>query len=91
MVFPYLNWCAFKCCYCLPFCAPYDPNAESAAVDDENGQLLPSSSSCVKQTYTCNGKEYTKRQKKKKKTQVNADAVKEEPLAQLGFGIVAYI
>lgn len=41
-------------------------------------------------TYTINGKEYKKRSKKAKKKQLSDKASKEEPLAQLGFGIVAY-
>ena len=39
----------------------------------------------------CNGKEYKKRAKKKKKKQFSAKAISEQPLAQLGFGIVAYV
>ena len=41
-------------------------------------------------TFTVNGKEYKKRSKKAKKKQLSDKATQAEPLAQLGFGIVAY-
>lgn len=94
VVFPYLKWVTSKCCHGLPFLKPYDPNGENehgAAVDSEQGTLLASGSGVNgPKTYMVNGKEYKKRSKKQKKKQHNEKAIQEEPLAQLGFGIVAY-
>lgn len=44
-----------------------------------------------KTTMMVGGKEITKRKKKKKKNNISQAAFEEEPLAQLGYGIVAYI
>lgn len=57
---------------------------ESNAADNE-AQLLEQ-----KKTITIGGKEIAKKAPKKKKIP-NAEAAEEDPLAKLGFGIVAYI
>ena len=44
-----------------------------------------------KTTMMVNGKEVVKKKKKKKKNNISQAAFEEEPLAQLGYGIVAYI
>ena len=43
-----------------------------------------------KETYMVNGKEFKKKSKKSKKNNLGKKAFEEEPLAPLGFGIVAY-
>lgn len=85
--FPYLKWVTSKCCYGIPYLKPYDPENEGGAgVEEENAQLMGNNA----KTFTVNGKEYKKRSKKHKKNHMGEKAAKAEPLAQLGFGIVAY-
>lgn len=79
---------------------PYDVASQHPGqVDDESqAQLLASSNSNVSannelgrgKTFTVNGKEYKKKSRKQKKKQLSKEAAAAEPLAQLGFGIVAY-
>ena len=90
VAFPYLKWVSSSCCYGLPFCVPYEEGGGEAqrntGGDVEDGALLGS-----RQTYIVNGKEVKKRSKKQKKKQLSEEATESEPLAQLGFGIVAYV
>lgn len=90
MAFPYLKWISSRCCYGIPYCAPYTGDADGAAVEEEDAQLLRSSSN-ARDTYIINGKEYKKRSKKAKKSALSEDATALDPINQLGFGIVAYI
>ena len=86
MAYPYLKYVTSKCCYGLPFFQPYDGEESNNLVHDEEEQPLNQGSN----TYFINGKEYKKRSKKPKKKQLSEKATDSEPLAQLGFGIVAY-
>ena len=98
MAYPYLKWITSKCCYGLPYFKPYDPNAEEssggAVVQEENERLVQDGQQPIQGsrpgTYIINGKEYKKRSKKHKKNNMSSQAQQGEPLAQLGFGIVAY-
>ena len=63
---------------------------KKAQVNDENFTQSPSGAAKAK-TVIINGKEITKRASKKKKKPIGDDVVKENPIAQLGFGIVAYV
>lgn len=94
MAYPYLKWITSRCCYGIPYFKPYDPEGgeSGAGVGEENEQLINTAGTnhCGQKTFTVNGKEYKKRSKKVKKNNVSKDAANAEPLAQLGFGIVAY-
>lgn len=71
---------------------PYEVASQHPGqVDDEaQAQLLAGSSIVSGTTFTVNGKEYKKKSRKQKKKQLSKEAAAAEPLAQLGFGIVAY-
>ena len=89
MAFPYLKYLTSRCCHGLPYFKPVEDNDANAHVhDEEDNNLLPAGASGG--TYTVNGKEYKKRSKKVKKSALSEEATKSDPLAQLGFGIVAY-
>lgn len=96
MAFPYLKWVTSKCCYGIPYFKPYEQDSgegNSAVVQEENEQLINTGQEPIhgrEKTFTVNGKEYKKRSKKPKKNNVSQAAANAEPLAQLGFGIVAY-
>lgn len=61
---------------------------ERHSIDAETNEPLLSK----KNTVIINGKEVAKKQKKKKKNNMkNQQKLEEEPLAQLGFGIIAYV
>ena len=63
-----------------------ETSEENHSLDAETNQPLLKK----KTTMMVNGKEVKKKSKKKKKNNIDADKFKAEPLARLGFGIVAY-
>ena len=60
---------------------------KKAQVDDNYEAAAQSG----KKTVTINGKEIVKKSKKKKKNPIDGEVVNANPIAQLGFGIVAYV
>lgn len=91
MAYPYLSYVTSRCCYGLPYFKPYNGEEDGdARVEDEESNSLMNRGSKSQTFTTADGKEFKKRSKKKKKSALNDEAVKSEPLAQLGFGIVAY-
>ena len=90
VAYPYLKWVTSKCCYGLPYMKPYDPEGGAAVADEDQEKLVPDHHHGKKNTFTVNGKEVKKRSKKHKKQQLSKEATESDPLAQLGFGIVAY-
>ena len=60
---------------------------KKAQVDDS----FVKSTSEAKKTVTINGKEIMKKSSKKKKNPIDGGVVEANPIAQLGFGIVAYV
>ena len=63
------------------------PEGADASVADEEAQLIDNKQKKVE----IGGKSIAKKAPKKKKNNVGDAAVREDPLAKLGFGIVAYI
>jgi len=91
VAYPYLSYVTSRCCYGLPYFKPYsgEDDGDARVHDDENHNLINTRER--RKTFTTHdGKEVHKRSKKKKKNHLSDDVVKSEPLAQLGFGIVAY-
>ena len=82
VAYPYLKWITSKCCYGLPYFKPYDPsvdngNMPSAVAQEENEQLMNNGQSAVhggSNTIIINGKEYKKRSKKPKKSNMGEQA-----------------
>lgn len=79
VAFPYLKWISSRCCYGIPYCKPYTGDEDGAGVEEEDAQLLRSSSN-ARDTYIINGKEYKKRSKKAKKSALSEDATALDPI-----------
>lgn len=88
VAFPYLKYVTSRCCYGLPYMKPCEEEGSGAMDHDQELSLMHDHSK--RKTVTCNGKEVKKRSKKHKKQQLSKETTTANPLAQLGYGIIAY-
>ena len=91
--YPWLRYITSRCCHGMAYFKPHDENeVDPTAVKDELDQELlerRTARSTQRCTYMVNGKEHKKRSKKIRINHYNEETIT-EPLARLGFGIIAY-